>query len=155
VSRQSDAKKARRRKRQAARDSSWIAAPAFEELPADDSTDAIGDAIAGIDEWITARGWVLDIENAQDLVSWVYPPSAAEFDDPPSAAEFDDEDREPVTRIWITAAEDDDEVVLEFGAVLVGAAGDDESYVLDPDTLAEGVWALEGYRLGSLKPEFV
>ena len=146
MSRQSDAKKARRRKRQAARDSSWIAAPAFEELPADDSTDAIGDAVAGIDEWITARGWLLDLENAQDLVSWVYPPSAAEFDD---------EDREPVTRIWITAAEDDDEVVLEFGAVLVGAGGDDESYVLDPDTLAEGVSALEGYRLGSLKPEFV
>jgi hypothetical protein len=146
VSRQSDAKKARRRKRQAARDSSWIAAPAFEELPADNSTDAIGDAVAGIDEWITARGWLLDLENAQDLVSWVYPPSASEFDD---------EDREPVTRIWITAAEDDDEVVLEFGAVLVGAGGDDESYVLDPDTLAEGVSALEGYRLGSLKPEFV
>lgn len=144
MSRKTDAKKARRRKRQATRDSSWIAAPVFEELRAGESSDAIGDAVAGIDDWVTARGWVLDIENAQDLVSWVYPPSAAEFDD---------EDREPVTRIWITAAEDDAEVVLEFGAVLVGAGRDDESYVLDPESLAQDIQALEGYRPGSPKPE--
>lgn len=146
MSRQSDAKRARRRKRQATRDSSWIAAPVFEELRADESADAIGDAVAGIDEWISGRGWVFDAENAQDLVSWVYPPSAAEFDD---------EDCEPVTRIWITVAEGDDEVVLEFGAVLVGAGRDDESHLLDPDSLAEEVAALEGYRPGSPKPEFV
>ncbi len=137
MSRQSDAKKARRRKRQAARTT------ASADVRAADESDPIGEAIAGIDEWIGARGWVLDAETGADLVSWFYPPSAADVDD---------DDREPVTRVWITIDEDDDEVVLEFGAVLVGMTAEDEAYLLDPDTLADDIAELEGYRLGSPRP---
>ncbi len=135
MSRQSESKKARRRKRQAARQ---------EFTAADDAAGAIGEAVADIDEWITARGWALDAGNSHNVVSWVFPPSAATFDD---------EDREPVTRVWITLVEDDDEVVLEFGAALVGACDDDGVYVLDPDSLADDLAALEAYREGSSRPE--
>lgn len=134
MSRQSEAKKARRRKRQAARQETWI----------DDTADGIAEAVADIDEWITARGWALDAGNSHNLVSWVYPPSATTFDD---------EDREPVTRVWITLVEDDDEVVLEFGAALVGGCEADGVYILDPDRLADDLAALESYREGSPRPE--
>lgn len=146
MSRTSDAKKARRRKRQTARDGTWIAAPVFDEITgAESEPDAIGGAIAAIDEWITGRGWELDTDSvAGELVSWVFPASAADFDD--------DDDLEPVTRIWIALEEDDDEVVLEFGSVLVGFRPDDEPYVLDPDTLADDIDALEAYRLGLPRP---
>lgn len=97
------AKKARRRKRQAVR---WAPEP----VP-DEEVDAIGAALADVDDWVADRGWVLDATDFDNLVSWVYPPSAADVDD---------EATEPVTRIWITVSEDDEEVVLEFGAVLVG-----------------------------------
>jgi hypothetical protein len=135
MSRQSEAKRARRRKRQAARQ---------EAVAADETADAIAEAIADIDEWITARGWALDAENSRHVLSWVYPPSAATFDD---------EDREPVTRVWITLIEDDDQVVLEFGAALVGARDEDGVYLLDPDSLADDLAALEDYRDGSPRPE--
>ena len=143
MSRQSEArktaKKARRRKRRTAQ-STWVPESEHQDNAA---ADAIGEAVADIDDWITARGWVLD-DNVQDLVNWVYPPSAASFGD---------QEREPVTRIWITVVEDDDEVVLEFGAALVGAGGDDAIYVLDPDALADEIAALENYRPGLPKPE--
>lgn len=145
MSRSSDAKKARRRKRQTARDVAWIPEPVYENLRAADDAEAISEAVADVDEWITDRGWLLDTENSEVLVSWVYPPSATEFVD---------DIREPVTRLWITAAEDGDAVVLEFGAALVGAGGTDDSYLLDPDTLAEDIAALEAYRPGLARPEF-
>lgn len=146
MSRQSDAKKARRKKRKAAQDASWIPDRVYEELVgADDEVyDEMAEAVADIDDWLSERGWVLDDDTTVNLVSWVYPPSAAEFDD---------EDVEPVTRIWITVAEDDEEVVLEFGAVLVGFGGADEPYLLGHDSLADDVAALEAYRPGSVRPE--
>jgi hypothetical protein len=114
-------------------------------VAADSAAGGIGEAVAAIDDWITERGWVLDAENADDVVSWVYPPSAGSFDD---------EDREPVTRVWITLVEDDDEVALEFGAAVVGAGADDSVYVLDPDGLADDLAVLEAYRPGLPRPEF-
>ena len=144
MSRNSHAKQARRRKRQAARDATWLPEPVYEELvSADEDADPISAALGDIDEWISGRGWVLDTENAADLVSWVYPPSAAEFDD---------ENLEPVTRIWITVTEDDDEVALEFGATVVGAGEWDDPYPLDPDTLADHLAVLEAYRPGLPRP---
>jgi len=143
MSRDSQAKKARRRKRQASRDGAWLPAPVFEDvLAAEAESDEIGEAVAAIDEWITGRGWVLDTDNAGDqLVSWVYPPSAVEFDDGR---------REPVTRIWIAVEEDDDELVLTFGAALVGAGDDAEDglYLLAPETLPDDIAAIESYRPG-------
>lgn len=143
MSRTSDAKKARRRKRQAASQSSWIPAPVFEQILADeDPLDSIDEAVADIDDWLAPRGWVLDTDNT-DVVSWFYPPSAAQFDD---------QDVERVTRVWITLDEDDDEVVLEFGALLVGFGPDDDPYVLNPDSLDDDVTALEAYRPGLPRP---
>ena len=143
MSRQSDAKKARRRKRQATQGATWLPAPVVEQIRADENRlDAIDQAVAEIDDWLTPRGWVLDTDNA-DLVSWFYPPSAAQFDD---------EDLEPVTRIWITLEEDDDAVVLEFGSVLVGFGADDDPYLLDPDSLVDDIAALEAYRPGLPRP---
>lgn len=144
MSRNSQAKKARRRKRQASREATWIPEPVFEQLlAADEESDEIAAALGDIDEWICGRGWVLDTENSDDIVSWVYPPSATQFDD---------ENLEPVTRVWITVSEDDEEVVLEFGAALVGFGADDEAYALDPDGLADHIAALEAYRPGLARP---
>ena len=147
MARDSQAKKARRRKRQAARDAAWVPAPVFDEiLSADAESDEIGEAVSAIDEWITGRGWVLDTDNAgEQLVSWVYPPSAAQFDD---------SRRESVTRIWIAVEEDDDELVLTFGAALVGAgdADGDGLYLLSPETLPDDIAALESYRVGQSLP---
>ena len=146
MSRDSQAKKARRRKRQTARGAAWLPAPAFEEvLSADTESDEIGTAVGAVDEWITGRGWALDTDNAGDqLVSWVYPPSAVEFDD---------SSREPVTRIWIAVDEDDDELVLTFGAALVGDA--DGIYLLDPETLPDDIVAIESFRRGQPRPALV
>lgn len=145
MSRDSQAKKARRKKRRAARDAAWIPAPALERVLAEEERfDAVEAAVDEIDDWLVPRGWVLDTDNTE-VVSWFYPPSAAEFDDPAL---------EPVSRIWITLAEDDDELVLEFGAVLVGFGADDEPGVLDPDSLADDVAALEAYRPGLPRPSF-
>lgn len=108
------------------------------------SDDAITEAVAGLDDWLTTRGWVLDEYGGTGVVSWAYPPSAAVVDD---------ESREPVTRMWVTVTEDDAEVLVEFGAAVVGAGEDGGVYVLDPDRLADHVAALEAYRPGSPRPE--
>lgn len=144
MSRQSDAKRARRRKRQAAREAARIPEEVYNGLVDDGGDEAIAEALAGIDEWISGRGWVFDTENAANLVSWVYPPSASQFDD---------ENLEPVTRIWITVAEDDEEIVLEFGSALVGFGEHDDPYLLDPGTLADDIAALEAYRPGLPRPD--
>ncbi|MCW1957632.1 MAG: hypothetical protein KIH64_003620 [Mycobacterium sp.] len=144
MSRNSQAKQARRKKRQAARAASWIPQPLLDEASAAAESDPVAEALADIDEWLSDRGWVFDDENSKLLVSWVYPPSAAESDDG---------ELEPVTRIWLTLEEDDEAVVLEFGATLVGDGGDEESYVLNPDSLEECVAALESYRPGMARPE--
>lgn len=144
MSRQSDAKKARRKKRKAAQDAAWIPQDVYTDLLAPED-DPISAAVAEIDEWLASRGWLLDEDNSEDLVSWFHPPSAAEFDDG---------DLEPVTRVWLTVVEDDDAVTLEFGAVLVGSGADDDTYLLDPDTLADDIAALEAYRPGLPRPEF-
>jgi hypothetical protein len=137
MSRTSEAKKARRRKRQPARGASRLPASEF-----DHRLGTVDAAVADIDDWLTLRGWVLDADNT-DVVSWFYPPSAAEFDD---------DDLESVTRIWITLEESDDAVVLEFGSVLVGFGAGDEPYVLDPQALADAVEALEPFRPGMPRP---
>lgn len=133
MSRNSQAKKARRRKRQATRSAGRMPDGRPEEFA------EIAEAAGEVNAWLVGRGWVLDEENAtDDLVSWAYPPSAAEVSG----------ECEPVTRIWMRLGEDDDAVTLEFGAVLVGADGEDGMSVLDPDRLAELVEELESYRVG-------
>lgn len=132
-----EAKKARRRKRQAR---------AVERTPAgvDPQHAEIARAVGEVNSWLVGRGWVLDKENAtDDLVNWVFPPSAAEVDD----------EREAVTRIWIALAEDDEQVLLEFGAVLVGAGDGEGAYLLDPESLPAQIEALEAHRAGGPWPD--
>ncbi len=157
MSRSSEAKRARRRKRHAGRDSTWVPEALFGELLAERAQDAeddagpdagpeaVADAVAGVDEMMTGRGWVLDEASiGNDLVSWVYPPSAVE-----SA----DRSVEPVTRMWIAVHEDDSEVELTFGATLAGSGPvDDGPHRLDPDRLADALAALEAYRAGDPPP---
>ena len=157
MSRNSEAKKARRKKRQAARGPVWAPEPMpalddeVEGLPEDDEIVA---AIGEVSRWIAGRGWVLDVENSgDDLVTWV---------DPPSAAELGDDDLEPVTRVWLAVEEDDEEVAIVMGATLVGAGVEvddsaeeltDGLYLLDLGTLADDVAVLEAYRAGQPWPE--
>ena len=161
MSRSSEAKRARRRKRHAGRDSTWVPDALFGELlagraqdagedagpdaVADGVADAVADAVTGVDEMMTGRGWVLDDASiGNDLVSWVYPPSAVESADPSV---------EPVTRMWIAVHEDDSEVELTFGATLAGSGpADDGPHRLDPDRLADALAALEAYRAGDPPP---
>lgn len=161
MSRSSEAKRARRRKRHAGRDSTWVPEALFGELLAERAqdaeedagpdagpeavADAVADAVAAVDEMMTGRGWVLDEASiGNDLVSWVYPPSAVE-----SA----DRSVEPVTRMWIAVHEDDSEVELTFGATLAGSGpADDGPHRLDPDRLADALAALEAYRAGDPPP---
>lgn len=140
------AKQARRRKRQAARDSTWVADSVYQDLFGDRFGDPVGDpvaeAVAGVDEVMAERGWVADDASVGDgMVSWVYPPSATEFDDPAV---------EPVTRIWISH---DGAAELAVGATLVGSGlADDGPYRLDPDRLGDTLEALESYRAGDPRP---
>jgi len=148
------AKRARRRKRQAARDSSWVPEPLYHELIApqvrdegEDSTadtDPVAEAVAGVDEVMADRGWVLDAASlSEGLVSWVYPPSAVDFEDRAV---------EPVTRIWI-AVRGGDEAVLALGATVVGSgAADGEPYRIEADRLGDALVALESYRAGDPRP---
>ena len=133
MSRNSQAKKARRRKRQAAR-----AADRMPDGLSEEFAD-IAAAVAEINAWLVDRGWLLDEDTSDDdLLNWVYPPSAAEVAG----------DAEPVSRIWIRLEEDDDAVTLEMGAVRVGADGEDGVYLLDQGLLIAQVEELESYRVG-------
>lgn len=142
MSRNSDAKKARRRKRQVGRAVRQARAEFDRELA------GVAEAVAEVNSWLVGRGWLLDEDTSDDdLLNWVYPPSAAEVDD----------DREPVTRIWMTLTEDDEQYVFEMGAVLAGAGNGDGAgagaYLLDPETLPAQIGVVEDYRVGLPRPE--
>lgn len=141
MSRNSDAKKARRRKRRAGRDTRW---PGYVERELDALADEVAVAAKEFDSWITSRGWVLDVDSAtDDVVSWVYPPSGAEVAG----------DAEPVTRVWTAIVGDDDDFPRGIGAALVGTGADgDGLYTVTPDRLVDRIEALESYRPGDARP---
>lgn len=124
MSRKSEAKQARRRKRQGKRAPTW--APEFDDVTA-------------VDETLTDRGWVFDVDNSSDeLATWFYPPSGV--DTVP-------DDVESVTRIWLT--EDD-----AWHVILVGAGADGVDYLFAADALLDSLDAVEAYRLGGPAPAF-
>ncbi|OYN78653.1 hypothetical protein [Mycolicibacterium sphagni] len=144
MSRNSDAKKARRKKRQATRDVRWIPDEVKDNL--DDVDVQLAQAVETFDEWLTARGWTFDAEfSTETLISWFYEPSAAAVVD---------EGREPVTRIWITAAGEDDDFPERVMAVLVGTGGEDDGklYAVEPETLLAHIETVETYRPGNAVP---
>ncbi|MBO0681393.1 hypothetical protein JRC04_28355 [Mycolicibacterium sp. S2-37] len=122
MSKRTEAKKARRRKRQTKRAPQWT--------PTDDDLTAV-------DAELTERGWEFDVDNSTDeLATWFYPPSG-----------FDpvDHDVESVTRIWLTA----DDV---WHVILVGAGEDGIDYVFSAGELLDQLEAIEAYRLGHPAP---
>ena len=81
MSRQSDAKKARRNKRRATRDARWIPEPLLEELVTAEAP--IAAELELFDERITERGWTFDEEQSEeDFAAWFYVPSAAYVTEP-------------------------------------------------------------------------
>ncbi|TGD89091.1 hypothetical protein BayCH28_06910 [Mycolicibacterium sp. CH28] len=146
MSRQSDAKKARRKKRQAGRDARWIPDQVMETIVGDDFDDELGQAVETFDQWLVSRGWTFDSEySTETLLSWYYSPSAA--------AEVDDDQVEPVTRIWITVAGAADDFPDGVTAVLVGTGGGRGAlYTVAPEALLAQIEAVEAYRPGAPVP---
>jgi hypothetical protein len=137
VSRRSEDKKARRRKRQAARGSSWLPDDVLNELVSTQAT--IATDLEAFDQRITERGWMFDEdESDEDFVFWYFEPSAAEVQGDEVA---------PVTTIWMSADEDAEVVHLMF----IGTAQDSE---FTPDEFFEHVETIEAYRLGDPLPSF-
>jgi hypothetical protein len=144
VSRNSDAKKARRKKRQATRDVRWMPDEVKDAL--DDVDVELAQAVETFDEWLAARGWTFDAEfSTETLISWFYEPSAATVVD---------DGYEPVTRIWITASGEDDDFPEGVRAVLVGTGGADDGklYAVEPEVLLAQIEAVETYRPGDAIP---
>ena len=90
MSRNSDAKKARRNKRRATRESRWLPGDQLDDLVATQA--AIATDLEAFDQRITERGWAFDEdESDEDFAFWYYEPSAADVDDGEVAV---------VTTIW-------------------------------------------------------
>lgn len=144
MSRNSDAKKARRKKRQGSRDVRWLPDDVKDSL--DDVDVELAQAVETFDEWLTARGWTFDAEfSTETLISWFYEPSAAGVVD---------DAYEPVTRIWITASGEDDDFPEGVKAMLVGTGDEDDGklYTVAPEVLLAHIDSIENYRPGAAVP---
>ncbi|MGH3674944.1 MAG: hypothetical protein ACRDU5_04255 [Mycobacterium sp.] len=129
MSRRTDAKKARREKRRAARDANWIPEGILDELAED---VVLVEELERFDARITERGWTFDDEQSdEEFAIWFYPPSGAEVGD----------GLEPVTTIWMFAPEDAELVHL----VRVGTAVDVR---LSPEEFFARLDEIEAYRSG-------
>jgi hypothetical protein len=129
VSRKSDAKKARRAKRQASRDANWIPDTVLDGIV--DDVELV-EGLEDLDSRITERGWAFDDDQSDDeFVIWFYPPSGAEVG----------EGLEPVTTIWMHVAENAESVHV----IRVGTA---EDQLMTPDEFFGRIEAIEAYRSG-------
>ncbi len=137
MSRQSEAKKARRNKRRAAKDSSWLPDNVLDELVTTQAS--IATDLEAFDQRITERGWAFDEdESDEDFVFWLYEPSGADVDEDELA---------PVTTIWMSADEDAQVVHLLF-------VGSTDDYEFAPETFFDHLDVIEAYRLGDPPPQF-
>lgn len=132
MSRDNAAKKARRKKRQAAH---RISTAAFEQVAAIE--DAVVADLAEFDERITLRGWIFDEEESNDdYAVWFFEPSGARVGD-----------GLPVTSLWLDATED--------GAIVrVVLVGTTTQHPFTHDQLFEHLQVIEDYRNGDPVPEF-
>lgn len=130
MSKQTAAKKARRKKRQTTRNANW--------LP--DEVHAEVEAVGRIAGEILPRGWVFDSEYSNDeYLIWYYPPSGFES--------TEDDPRELVTRIWVA---DPDQPQL----ILVGTEEDGAIYSFTLEQLMANLDVIEAYRVGDPTPQF-
>lgn len=145
MSRNSQAKQARRKKRKATRET-WVpdeVVGALDTSGLDDHAAQLLAAAEKFDEFLVDRGWTFDEANtAEGLATWFYEPSAIE----------DSGEAEPVTRVWFTVTGGDDDFPHAVHAVLVGSDEEDGIYTLSPDLLVERVAELEAYRPGDPEP---
>jgi hypothetical protein len=136
MSRKSQAKQARRKKRRATQSARWIPDAVLDGLSGDIELAAV---LERLDERITERGWVFDEElSDEESALWYFIPSTAEVPD--------DGEMVPVTTVVMTS--DDAEVVH---VVFVGTADD---YQFGLEEFFEHVEAIEAYRLGQPIPTF-
>ena len=139
MSRRSDQKKARRKKRRAARDQTW--------LP-EGMGERVAEVVADLEEFdarLTERGWQFnDPEHPDDDVgvSWFWPPSFVDVD-----GREDDDDTMRATVIALL----EDEGGEIAHVLLVGTADD---YQFDLGELLENLDVIEGYRAGDPPPVF-
>jgi hypothetical protein len=137
VSRKTEAKKARRNKRRATREGSWLPDNVMDDLVATQA--AIATDLEAFDQQITGRSWTFDEdESDEDFVFWFYEPSGTDVDDDEVA---------PVTTIWMSGDEDAEIVHL----MLAGTAEDSE---FTPDEFFEHLDMIEAYRVGDPPPRF-
>lgn len=133
MSRRSEQKKARRKKRQSGREEGWIPARMLEQLE-------IASDLEAFDEQLTERGW----EFAEDVddetgAAWYWVPSEADVPD---------EDDVVNVTVALLTPEDDGEIVH---VVFVGTADD---YQFGVEEFFANLDAIEAYRLGDPIPEF-
>lgn len=148
MSRNSAAKKARRKKRQTNRDARWI--PAYghdaDQVEVDEQSSELLAAAEEFDTWILSRGWTYDEDNSVDgVATWFYEPSATGFD----GSDFGGDESEPVTRVWISVVGDEDDFPLSVNAALVGTGDDGQGfYRISPAVLMDAIDEIEAYRHG-------
>jgi hypothetical protein len=136
VSRKSQAKQARRKKRRATQDARWIPETVLDGISEDIELAAV---LESLDKRITERGWVFDEElSDEESALWYFIPSTAEVPD--------DGEVVPVTTIVMSS--DDADVVH---VVFVGTSDD---YQFGLEELFENLDAIEGYRVGGPIPQF-
>lgn len=133
MSKRSDAKKARRRKRQAARGPTWIAED-VDERDAEIMAD-----LEDFDAKLTERGWVSNAEVDEEAgVIWFWPPSYAEV-----------ADSELATATVVALVE------TEGGEIAhVVFVGSDDDYQFNLEELFDHIETIEAYRLGEPPPVF-
>ena len=135
MSRQSDAKKARRNKRRATRDANWVPQDVL-----DGAADELelADVLERFDDLVTERGWLYSEESDEESALWFWPPSVVDAVG---------DGVTPVTTI-VMFAEDDAEIAN------VMFVGTDDGYAFQTDELLEHLDVIEAYRVGDPLPEF-
>lgn len=133
MSRRSEQKKARRKKRRAVRDDVWVPARVAEQLE-------IAAELEDFDARLTERGWEFS-EDVDDETgaAWYWPASEAEVAD---------EDEVVNVTVVLLTPEDEGEVAH---VVFVGTADD---YQFSLAELFEHLDTIEAYRLGDPMPSF-
>jgi hypothetical protein len=136
VSRQTEAKKARRQKRRAVRDARWIPEPVLDDVV--DNLE-LADVLERFDELVAQRGWVFSEEfSDEESALWFWPPSLVEATG---------DEVTPVTTI-VMFADDDAEIAH------VTFVGTKDGYEFTIDELLDHLDLIEVYRVDDPLPEF-
>ena len=135
MSRQTEAKKARRQKRRAVRDARWIPEPVLDDVV--DNLE-LADVLERFDELVAQRGWVFSEEfSDEESALWFWPPSLVEATG---------DEVTPVTTIVMFA--DDAEIAH------VMFVGTKDGYEFTIDELLDHLDLIEVYRVDDPLPEF-